>query len=664
MILVGIGALLILLGAAGAMVPGRQARVADVASAVATVGGCGACATAALRTLSGIPYPTWTWQPTLPGGVWVMELDTLSAWFLLLLAIVGGVATVYGVAYMRRERAHGAVAPVQAAWATLLTGMVGVLLARSAMLFLLTWEAMAVSAYFLIMFEHGRAEVRRAGLVYLVLTHLGTLGLLVMFLAWGRSASSLTFTDLAAQSPGLPWAGAGILLLALFGFGIKAGVFPFHFWLPGAHAAAPSHVSALLSAVMLKMGIYGLLRAVALIGSPPAWWGWTLLGLGLASAVLGVLWALSQRDIKRALAYSSVENVGIILLGLGLGALGTTYHHPAVAQLGYAAALLHALNHALFKSLLFLGAGAIVQGTDTRAIDRLGGLARRMPGTALAFMTGCIAIAGLPPLNGFVGEWALVRGFLDAGLRGGPLRWTGLGAAGVGLVGALSLACFVRLAGSAFLGQPRARMTAGPTATAAGTPAAVDAWLSPPMGVLAVVCAAIGLAPALAVTFALRVARLVIGAPVPSGVPAEIIEPATRAGLLGALLIVVVAVLWGLRSVRFASAKQALSATWGCAYAAPTPRMQYTAASFGAPILTAIPLSGDPGRVGPGVREGAGPGDRVMAVVSRSWNRIRALALALRPLQRGRVTTYLQYMIWTVLLLLGYLLVAATGGPS
>ena len=207
-------------------------------------------------------------------------------------------------------------------------------------------------------------------------------------------------------------------------------------------------------------------------------------------------------------------------------------------------------------------------------------------------------------------------------------------------------------------------MTAGPTATAAGTPAAVDAWLSPPMGVLAVVCAAIGLAPALAVTFALRVARLVIGAPVPSGVPAEIIEPATRAGLLGALLIVVVAVLWGLRSVRFASAKQALSATWGCAYAAPTPRMQYTAASFGAPILTAIPLSGDPGRVGPGVREGAGPGDRVMAVVSRSWNRIRALALALRPLQRGRVTTYLQYMIWTVLLLLGYLLVAATGGPS
>jgi formate hydrogenlyase subunit 3/multisubunit Na+/H+ antiporter MnhD subunit len=585
-----------------------------------------------------------------------MELDALSAWFLLLLAIVGGVATVFGVTYMRRERAHGPVAPVHAAWATLLAGMVGVLLSRSAVLFLLTWEAMAVSAYFLIMFEHGREEVRRSGLLYLVLTHLGTLGLLVMFLAWGRSAASFTFTDLAAQSRSLPWAGAGILLLALFGFGIKAGVFPFHFWLPGAHAAAPSHVSALLSGVMLKMGIYGLLRVVSLVGPPPAWWGWTLLGLGLTSALLGVLWALAQRDIKRALAYSSVENVGIILLGLGLGALGTTYRLAAVAQLGYAAALLHALNHALFKSLMFLGAGAIVRGTGTRAIDRLGGLARRMPRTAVAFMAGCIAIAGLPPLNGFVGEWTLVRGFLSAGLAGGPLRWTGLGAAGVGLVGALSLACFVRLAGSALLGKPRAPVADG-TAEADA-----DAQLSPPLALLAVVCVAIGLAPALAVTFALRAAGPVIGAPVQRGVLPGIIEPATSAGLLGALLLLVVTVAWGLRAVRFASARRASAATWGCAWSAPTPRMQYTASSFGAPILAAIPLSGS--RVRLADREGTSPGDRVTRGVARLWDRIQALARTVRPLQRGRVTTYLQYIIWTVLLLLGYLLVAAVGRPS
>ena len=656
MILVGVGALLIVLGAAVAMLPGLGVGVADGAFAVAVVGGCGVSGVAAVRTLAGIPCPAFVWQPALPGGAWVMELDALSAWFLLLLAIVGGVTTVFGVTYMRRERAHGPVAPVHAAWAILLAGMIGVLVARAAVLFLLTWEAMAVSAYFLIMFEHGRDEVRRSGFLYLVLTHLGTLGLLVMFLGWGRSAASFMFTDLAAQSGSLPWAGAGILLLALFGFGIKAGVFPFHFWLPGAHAAAPSHVSALLSGVMLKMGIYGLLRAVALVGPPPAWWGWTLLGLGLASAVLGVLWALSQRDIKRALAYSSVENVGIILLGLGLGALGTTYRHPAVAQLGYAAALLHALNHALFKSLLFLGAGAIVRGTHTRAIDRLGGLARRMPRTALAFMVGCIAIAGLPPLNGFVGEWTLVRGFLSAGLAGGPLSWTSLGAAGVGLVGALSLACFVRLGGAAFLGQPRASV--------ADDPHDADAWLSPPMGLLAVVCASIGLAPAMAIASALRVAAHLSGALDADNTFPGLISSATRFGLLGALLIVVVAVAWALRRVLSARAKHGTAATWGCAYSTPSPRMQYTASSFGSPILTAIPVAGSPGLVSTADREGTGPGDRVSRGVARLWGRIQALALTVRPLQRGRVTTYLQYMIWALLLLLGYLLIAGTGGLS
>jgi NADH:ubiquinone oxidoreductase subunit 5 (subunit L)/multisubunit Na+/H+ antiporter MnhA subunit len=277
-----------------------------------------------------------------------------------------------------------------------------------------------------------------------------------------------------------------------------------------------------------------------------------------------------------------------------------------------------------------------------------------MPRTAVAFTAGCIAIAGLPPLNGFVGEWTLVRGFLSAGLAGGPLRWTGLGAAGVGLVVALSLACFVRLAGSVLLGKPRARVADG-TAEA-------DARLSPPVALLAVVCVAIGLAPAPVVTFALRAAGPVIGAPVPRGVLPGIIEPATSAGLLGVLLLLVVAVVWGLRAVRFASARRASAATWGCAWSAPTPRMQYTASSFGAPILAAIPLSGS--RVRLADREGTSPGDRVMRGVARLWDRIQALALTVRPLQRGRVTTYLQYIIWTVLLLLGYLLVAAVGRLS
>ena len=649
---VGAGALLILLGGAAAMLPRRRGRLADGPFMVLVVGGCVLLGVAAVRTLLGAPPEAWTMQPTLPGGAWVLGLDALSAWFLLLLAVVGGVTTLFGATYMRHERGHGSVASVHAAWAILLAGMVGVLLARSAMPFLITWEAMAVSAYFLVVFEHDRDDVRHAGLVYLVLTHLGTLGLLVMFLWWGQAAAGFLFTDLAAQGRSLPWAGAGILLLALFGFGIKAGVFPFHFWLPGAHASAPSHVSALLSGVMLKIGIYGLLRVAVLVGPPPAWWGWTLVVLGLASAVLGVLWALAQRDLKRALAYSSVENVGIILLGLGLGALGTTHGQPVVALLGYAAALLQALNHALFKSLLFLGAGAIVRGTGTREIDRLGGLARSMPRTAFAFMVGCVAIAGLPPLNGFVGEWTLVWGFLGAGLGGGPLRWTSLGAAAVGIVAALSLACFVRLAGALFLGQPRARVADGARAA--------DRSLTLPMGLLAILCVTIGLAPAIAVRCALRVAALIIGTPDPIDAIPTVVDSATNAGRLGALLLLVVALAWALRRSLFGSVRPRSAPTWGCAYPLPSPRMQYTASSFASPLLAAFPVSGDSGRVRHVER--AGSGDRVMGAVGRLWRRIETGMLSLRALQQGRVTTYLQYMIWTVLLLLGYLLFAATEG--
>jgi hypothetical protein len=235
---------------------------------------------------------------------------------------------------------------------------------------------------------------------------------------------------------------AGPLTLALVGFGIKAGAVPGHFWLPGAHAAAPSHISALLSGVMLKTGIYGLFRALILLGDPPAWWGWAVLLLGVASAVLGVLWALAQHDLKRLLAYHSVENIGIILMGLGVGALGATHHLPAVALLGYAGALLHTLNHALFKSLLFLSAGVVVQATGTREIDRLGGLARRMPGTALAFLVGAAAIVGEPPINGFVSEWLIFMGLVHAGRVGEGLQAAAALTAGLALTGALALACF------------------------------------------------------------------------------------------------------------------------------------------------------------------------------------------------------------------------------
>jgi formate hydrogenlyase subunit 3/multisubunit Na+/H+ antiporter MnhD subunit len=530
--------------------------------------------------------------------------------------------------------------------------MAGVFAARAVVPFLLAWEVMAVSAYFLIVFEHDRPDVGGAGMLYLVLTHAGTLALLGMFLAWGRSAPDLSFAHLTPAAARAIGGGVPILLLALFGFGVKAGMFPFHFWLPAAHAAAPSHVSALLSGVMIKTGIYGLFRVLSLLGAPPPWWAWTILLLGLASAVLGVLWALTQHDLKRALAYSSVDNIGVILLGLGLGALGNAYHQPLLAVLGFAGALLHALNHAVFKSLLFLGAGAVVRSAGTREIDRLGGLARAMPRTAVGFLIGSMAIVGLPALNGFIGEWTLVRGFLAAGGTAGPLRLAGLGAAAIGLIGALTLACFVRLGTAVFLGTPR-DASVRPTQDAPG-------GLGAGLVLLGAACMVIGLLPVLVMTPVLRVAVMLSGSPAAMTLaPLGGFSPwAVTALVLGFLLLC--AIVWTVRQGAGGGRVARSSVTWACAYPAPTSRMQYTAESFGAPLRRAFSSAALP------PARGIAPGrdDLVLRrIAAPAWERIRRTGAELRLLQQGRVTTYLQYIIGTVVLLLGYLFFAGKSSP-
>jgi hydrogenase-4 component B len=500
------------------------------------------------------------------------------------------------------------------------------------------------------MFEGEQREVRRAGLLYLVMTHLGALALLGMFLVWGGTGPDLTFHSLALAAPGLPWGGAVILLLALIGFGGKAGVVPFHVWVPGADAAEPSHVSAVLSGVMLNMGIYGLLRVLSLIGPPPVWFGWALGGLGLVSGVLGVLWALGERDLKRVLAYSSVENLGIILLGMGVGVLGLAYGHPAVALLGFTGALLHALNHALFKSLLFLGAGAVLRATGTRVLDELGGLGRQLPWTALAFGLGAVAIVGLPPLNGFVSEWVAVQGLLLGAQQTGPLALLVLGVAGVGLIGALALACFSRAVGSVFLGQPRQPR-----------PVAQDDWgLVSPMLALAGLCVLFGTVPALVVQPAMLVVRTIVGDSVDA---AAVDSPLLGAGLFGpmvllASLAVAGGLIWSVRRRITGLRASRNEPTWSCAYAHPAPRMQYTAASFTSPLRLAFgmqrraaPVS-DPGHFAGAV------GDRVLAGMWPLWYRIKAVAAVFRPLQQGPITRYLQYIVLTVLVLLGSLFVS------
>jgi formate hydrogenlyase subunit 3/multisubunit Na+/H+ antiporter MnhD subunit len=375
---------------------------------------------------------------------------------------------------------------------------------------------MAIGSLLLILTEHQHAESRRAGFIYIVATHVGTLALFALFATLARDSADWSFGALAQTGHAVGAARAAVLVLALVGFGVKAGFVPLHFWLPSAHAAAPSHVSALMSGVVIKIGIYGLFRVVWLVGTPPVWWGWTVLTIGVLSAVLGVLWALAQHDIKRLLAYHSVENIGIILMGLGLGALAAAHGRPTLAAIGYGAALLHTVNHALFKSLLFLGAGAVYRETGTRDLEQLGGLARRMPVVWMLFAIGATAIVGLPPLNGFVSEWLLYRGLLEAGQSSESLRLSILGVPALALVGGLALACFAKVAGVVFLGTARSLRVAE-----AREPNAILRW---PAIVIAVACAVIGLAPPLVVPTVLRVGAFVSPA---------VLDPDTTAGIIG-----------------------------------------------------------------------------------------------------------------------------------
>ena len=640
---------LILAGGAAAVVGHRRPRAADALFRVLVVAGCAIATVPAVATLLGGPRPTYAWRPSIPGGPWVVGLDPLSAWFLLLIAVVAAAGAIYGITYLGVEREHRPVGPAHLGFAFLVAGMIGVVVARAAVPFLMAWEVMAVSAYFLIVFEAERTEVARAGLLYLILTHVGTLALFAMFLAWGALGADLTFRTLASTGARLPWGGAGILLLSLVGFGMKAGVVPLHVWLPGAHAAAPSHVSAVLSGVMLKTGIYGLLRVMSLLGPLPAWWGWTLLALGLLSGVLGVLWALAQHDLKRLLAYHSVENVGIILLGMGVGALGVSYRQPLVATLGFTGAVLHALNHALFKSLLFLGAGAVVRATGTRTIDALGGLGRRMPLTAAAFLLGSAAIVGLPPLNGFVSEWIVFQALLQSGETSGPLRAACVAASGLAVIGGLALACFSKVDGVVFLG--RARSGAGVHAVEPGS-------LSlGPMAALAAACLAIGVYPALGVVPALAIGTSIAAhGGMPAAAPADLGAALPAVSLAALALILFCGLLWAARGHRLARLPVARAGTWACAGAPLTPRMQYTASSYAAPLLASY-------RSLSGVREhatGTGyeshPIDLVLdGAVSPAWGQITRVAREARLFQAGRLRWYLLYVILTVLALLLYI---------
>ncbi|HJV38108.1 MAG TPA: proton-conducting transporter membrane subunit, partial [Geothrix sp.] len=513
--------------------------------------------------VSGLAFQVWGFPARL-------ELDALSAAFLLPLQLVGGLGLIYGQRYWPVQLAWGSGRSLRFFYDLLVAAMTLLFLARHGLVFLVAWELMAVSAFFLVGTEHEKPEVRRASWVYLACTHTGTLLLTAMVILLAQRMGGLSWVPLPASAP--LWFEGGILLLAVAGFGFKAGVLPLHFWLPSAHASAPSHVSAILSAVMLKTGIYGILRVSSLLPGIPRGVGGALLAIGALTALYGVGNALAQRDYKRLLAYSSIENLGIIAMGVGLGWTGRATHDPWLMALGFGGAIFHVWNHALFKSLLFFGAGALLHATGTRDMEALGGLARRMPRTALVVFPAVLAVAALPPFNAFLSEWFLYRGLFASLGRGYP--WSAaLGLVALALAGGLAAVAFARFFGTLFLGSPRSGL-----ANHAHDPAGS---MLLPMAVLAGLCLAVGLGAFLLLPLLDRVVAAV--APGTPGTPALLaagfrVDLHRLAGVeLGLLVLVGVGFAWLRRSPE---APGADLPTWDCGYAAAVARAQYTGSSF------------------------------------------------------------------------------------
>jgi formate hydrogenlyase subunit 3/multisubunit Na+/H+ antiporter MnhD subunit len=623
--------------------------MADTLFGILVVAGSAVGIATAVEVLRDGTTISTTIPSALPGGDWVLGVDPLSAVFLIAILGVGALAAVYGIGYMRYD-VDIAPWPSHAFFALEVAALSLVVCARSVVAFMGAWELMAIGSLLLILTEHRHAEARRAGFIYIVATHVGTLALFALFATLARNSADWTFQALAQGTHAPSGARTAILLLALVGFGVKAGLVPLHFWLPPAHAAAPSHVSALMSGVVIKIGIYGLLRVVWLIGAPPLWWGWAVLAIGTLSAILGVLWALAQHDFKRLLAYHSVENIGIILMGVGLGAVASAYGSVALATVGYAAALFHTVNHALFKSLLFFCAGAVSRETGTRDLELLGGLARRMPVVWFAFAIGAAAIVGLPPFNGFVSEWLVYRGLLEAGHSAGPLRLAVLGTPALALVGGLALACFTKVGGVVFLGTARSSRAA-----VAREPSAL---LRGPALVTAAVCAMIGVAAPLLIPSLLRAGAYVQAATLDPVSAADVVHSSQQLAIFALLLLLAVGAAALLMRRLRSRVQQRVSDTWSCGYSAATPRMQYTASSFAAPLLDVF------GGVS-GVRTHRGatvfhsePFDLVLdRLVSPAWASVQRLAVRLRGLQQGRLRTYLMYAVATLTVLLAYLVV-------
>jgi len=614
-----------------------------------------------MRLLDVLPFG-------LPWLTWHLRLDPLSGFFLAVVGLLVAVIALYAPGYLR-EFAHGKskqpLVPLGLFTGLFVFGMMLVLLADDAFVFMVAWELMSVSSYFLVAYQHQHAANRRAAFLYLLMAHVGGLAILLGFGVLAGFGDGYTFNAMRATDLTTTWASIAFAF-AFFGFGMKAGMVPVHAWLPEAHPVAPSHISALMSGVMLKVALYGLIRfTFDLLGDIQWQWGLAVLLIGAASALLGVLYAMLRNNLKRLLAYSSIENVGIILVALGLSMIFFGTGERALGVLGLIAALYHILGHALFKGLLFLGAGAIAHATHEYDLNNMGGLIKRMPQTAVFMLIGCLAIAGLPPLNGFVSEWLTFQVALQApALESGVLRaLIPVTAAVLALSAALAAATFVKVYGVAFLGAPRSRRVAHAHE--------VDLGMRAAMGVLAVLCVLFGVFPNIVIGVLDAVPQMLVSAATPSLTAhgwlwltpvsprvASYSAPLVFLGVIG-----IGALTFLLLHARRKDIRRGYP--WDCGFGNLNSRMQYTGTAFSMPVQRVFAPVWDLKEDVEEIRDPKQPLRtesirHQLQANDRSWSRVYepigrlvlAAARRIGMLQTGSIHTYLGYSFFTLLLLL------------
>lgn len=653
------------LGAAGSLLLGGNPRLARFASSVmGVIGGLIQAWDAAVVLLEGSTV-SWSLPSAVPLFEFSLRLDPLAAVFLLALGVVAVAVSAYSFGYT--EHSQGWLPGILGALLNLLLLSLSlVFTASNAFLFLIAWEVMALSAYCLVSFEHSKEEARRAGILFFVMSHVGTGCLILAFLLLHSNFGTFEFAEF--RHPAGPLQQAALFGLFLVGFGVKAGLVPLHVWLPAAHPVAPSNVSALMSGIVVKTGVYGLLRVCfEFLGAPPLWAALLILVLGVGSGLLGVLYALIENDLKRLLAYSTIENVGIVFIGIGASLVFASLGKSALAALALVAGLAHIVNHALFKSLLFLAAGSVLHGAGTRNMERMGGLLRRMPATAALFLIGAIAISGLPPLNGFVSEWLTYQSLLAG--YGSTSSLTRLifpiGGALLALTGALAATAFVKAFGISFLALPRSSeaseaqeshwtILAGMSflALSCGIAAFCAGWLLPIL--TPVTSQLVHSSPRGNLSMA---AGFVVSSGVPQGGTAS---PAGIAGLL-ALMALLAAIL---TAIKWMFSVRRLGPTWDCGLPGLTAENEYTATAFSKPLRMIFAVLYQPKReiqrdfeISPYYPKSIVFESEVEQTFERRlYSPLKQMLLerasGLRAIQAGSIHAYLAYIFVTLVILL------------